>query len=79
MTEPVIAQKAPYPIDIEKGRKYAWCACGLSGKQPFCDGAHKVTEIRPVVFEADESKKVWFCGCKYTKNQPYCDGTHKSL
>ncbi|MFO1189456.1 MAG: CDGSH iron-sulfur domain-containing protein [Alphaproteobacteria bacterium] len=79
MTEPVVAQKAPYGIDLEKGNKYAWCACGLSQKQPFCDGSHKVTELRPVVFTADESKKVWFCGCKHTKKQPYCDGTHKGL
>jgi CDGSH-type Zn-finger protein len=79
MTEPVIAQKSPYAVDLEKGKKYAWCACGLSKKQPFCDGAHKVTELRPVVFTAEESKKVWFCGCKHTKKQPYCDGTHKSL
>jgi CDGSH-type Zn-finger protein len=79
MTDPVIAQKSPFPVDLVKGTNYAWCACGLSKKQPFCDGAHKATDLKPFKFTAEESKKVWFCGCKYTKKQPYCDGTHKSL
>mgnify|MGYP000885729106 CR=1 FL=1 len=25
----------------EKDKTYFWCACGLSQKQPFCDGSHK--------------------------------------
>ena len=37
MSEPTIAQKAPYPVDVEEGKKYFWCACGKSSKQPFCD------------------------------------------
>jgi CDGSH-type Zn-finger protein len=38
---PTIAQKAPYPVDVEEGRTYYWCTCGNSKKQPFCDGSHK--------------------------------------
>jgi CDGSH-type Zn-finger protein len=41
MMKPVVAQKAPYSIDVKVGKKYAWCACGLSKNQPFCDGSHK--------------------------------------
>jgi len=33
-------QKNPYKIIVEKGKTYFWCACGLSQKQPFCDGSH---------------------------------------
>ena len=27
---PIIAQKAPYPVDLEAGKTYFWCACGQS-------------------------------------------------
>ena len=40
MTEPVVAQKAPYGVEVESGKTYFWCACGKSSKQPFCDGSH---------------------------------------
>lgn len=79
MAEPVVAQKAPYPVDVEAGKTYWWCACGLSKKQPFCDGSHAGLGIQPMKYEAGQSKKLFFCGCKATKNQPLCDGGHKGL
>ena len=79
MSEPVPAQKAPYKVTVEAGRTYAWCACGRSSNQPFCDGSHKDTGLAPVTFKAEETKDVWLCGCKQTGNKPYCDGTHSSL
>jgi CDGSH-type Zn-finger protein len=47
-----------------------------AGDKPFCDGSHKVTDIKPVVFVAEETKKAHLCMCKQTKNKPYCDGSH---
>ena len=79
MSEPVVAQKAPYPVDVEAGKSYFWCSCGKSAKQPFCDGSHKGTDFNPLKFEATETKTVYFCGCKKTANSPLCDGAHKSL
>ena len=79
MTDPVIAQKSPYGVQVEAGKTYAWCACGRSQNQPFCDGSHKETGMTPVVFKAEESKEVWLCGCKQTKSQPGCDGSHNRL
>lgn len=79
MDMPVIAQKAPYKEQLKAGRIYWWCACGLSSKQPFCDGSHKGSGISPVKVEIPEAKEVYFCGCKNTKDSPYCDGTHKQL
>ena len=73
-------QNAPFVRDEQPGRK-AWCACGESAKQPFCDGSHSRlnTGKVPVIVELTEAKKVAWCGCKETKTPPFCDGTHKTL
>lgn len=76
MNKPVRAADTPYAINVEAGRKYFWCSCGKSAKQPLCDGSHSGTEFTPLRYEATESKKVFFCGCKVTKKQPLCDGSH---
>jgi len=78
MTEPKIAQKTPYVLELEPG-KYRWCACGRSAKQPFCDGSHKGTDFTPVEFTLDNKTKVALCGCKRTATPPHCDGTHQKL
>ncbi len=78
MAQPVIAQKAPYALDLAAG-DYWWCACGKSAKQPFCDGSHKGGEFLPMKFTIDEAKKVWMCGCKASGTKPFCDGTHNKL
>lgn len=79
MAEPIVAQKSPYPVELEAGKTYFWCACGRSRKQPFCDGSHKDTGISPLAYSTAEAKKVWFCGCKSTKKSPLCDGSHNAL
>lgn len=79
MAEPVIAQKAPYDVVVSAGKKYWWCACGRSKKQPFCDGSHKDSGLEPVQFTAAKTETVWLCGCKRTGGKPFCDGTHGKL
>jgi CDGSH-type Zn-finger protein len=79
MSEPKIAAKHPIKVNLEAGKTYHWCSCGLSQNQPFCDGSHKSTEFKPLAWQATESKEAWLCQCKRTKNAPYCDGTHKTL
>ena len=79
MSEPTIASREPFAVEVEAGKTYFWCACGKSASQPFCDGAHKGSSMSPMVYEAEESRTVFFCGCKQTKNQPFCDGSHNNL
>jgi len=35
------ATKQPIDVKLEAGKTSAWCRCGLSKGQPFCDGSHK--------------------------------------
>lgn len=79
MASPTIARRKPYLVEVQKGKTYLWCACGLSKKQPFCDNSHKATEFKPVKWVADQSGEKLFCACKHTKEQPFCDGTHNQL
>ena len=79
MADPVVAQKAPYGVDVEAGKSYFWCACGKSSNQPFCDGSHEGTDFLPMKYKAEESRKLFFCGCKATSNGPFCDGSHSKL
>ncbi len=79
MADPITAQTAPYKFEVESGRKYFWCACGRSKKQPICDGSHSGTGITPIVYESEAAQTVWFCGCKASGKKPLCDGTHKSF
>jgi CDGSH-type Zn-finger protein len=73
-------QKNPYKIIVEKGKTYFWCACGLSQKQPFCDGAHKKEgKSKSIKYLAEESKEIFFCRCGITKRLPFCDGSHSKL
>ena len=80
MPEPKIAQRGPYVKEETPGKK-AWCACGHSANQPYCDGSHgrMMTGMSPVIVEITEAKKVAWCGCKHSKNKPYCDGSHRDL
>lgn len=76
---PIIVQKAPFPVEVEAGKTYFWCACGKSANQPFCDGSHKGSSFVPVKWTAEASKKAFFCGCKHSATAPLCDGSHKGL
>jgi CDGSH-type Zn-finger protein len=81
MDNPKCAGTAPIAVELEAGKKYAWCSCGLSERQPFCDGNHNQDgcDYRPMVFTADKAETVYFCTCKQTGNSPRCDGSHNAL
>ncbi|XP_060533325.1 CDGSH iron-sulfur domain-containing protein 3, mitochondrial [Cylas formicarius] len=77
----VVYDKKPFRMTLEAGKRYSWCLCGRSKKQPLCDGTHKNEQLRitlkPVKFAVEETKEYWLCNCKQTAHRPFCDGTHK--
>lgn len=77
MATPTRAGDAPIAMELESGKNYAWCKCGESKNQPFCDGSHKETNYQPEVFSVEETKTYYLCNCKATNNDPFCDGSHK--
>ena len=80
MENPATPQKNPYKVKVEKNKTYFWCACGLSQKQPFCDGSHKKdANFKSVKYFAKSDKALFFCGCKTTKHPPFCDNSHSKL
>jgi len=79
MDKPVVADNKPSVVRLEKGKKYYFCVCGRSKKQPFCDGSHKSTSFTPKAFTADKNGDAYLCACKHSSNIPFCDGTHKQF
>lgn len=78
-TVPIIANVKPIKVELEAGKNYFWCQCGLSQSQPFCDGSHAGTDIKPLRFTAEKTGNAGLCQCKSTANAPFCDGTHATL
>ncbi|MHC4472973.1 MAG: CDGSH iron-sulfur domain-containing protein [Planctomycetota bacterium] len=79
MSTPEIAGRKPVSCEVSAGQSYAWCACGRSEGQPFCDGSHRGTGLAPVPFSAEASESVALCMCKRTHTPPCCDGSHANL
>jgi CDGSH-type Zn-finger protein len=77
--DPVVTQLSPYQVALEEGKSYAWCACGKSAKQPFCDGSHKGSGLTPMRFTAEKTAVENLCGCKASEDKPFCDGSHNML
>jgi CDGSH-type Zn-finger protein len=78
MVDPEIAARGPYVLDVQPGY-YAWCACGKSRKQPFCDGSHAGGPFVPVIEHVEQPRRIAWCGCKRTRTKPFCDGAHSCL
>lgn len=79
MSKTVVASRKPFMVELQAGRRYAWCACGRSRRQPFCDGSHAGSGFQPMPFTADADREVLLCGCKRTGRGPFCDGSHNAL
>lgn len=76
MELPKRAGDTPVAVELEEGKTYAWCSCGLSENQPYCDGKHAGSDFMPIVEKAEATETKYFCNCKQTSNGPLCDGSH---
>lgn len=77
---PLIAGNKPCYKELVAGRRYLWCSCGRSKRQPFCDGSHIGTGFEPLAYTAGfAGEEALFCTCKRTGTPPFCDGTHSNL
>jgi len=73
-------KKSPTKVRLEEGKEYAWCACGTSTTEPFCDSlSHIGTSLDGIPIHVKETKDYNLCSCKQTKTPPFCDGTHKTV
>lgn len=81
MKKPYIAQRCPHNLQLEPGKEYLYCACGLSKTTPFCDGSHQGTPFKPIPFKAKAQKYSSICGCRRNDPEagPYCDGNHNDI
>lgn len=79
MDKPTVFDIKPVSANLESGKSYHWCSCGRSNHQPFCDGSHRESTMRPVEFVAEGDGSAMLCQCKQTANPPYCDGSHTKL
>ena len=74
--KPVVANNQPVKVSLAKGEAYAFCTCGQSSQQPFCDGSHVGTDFKPQQLAAEEASDAYLCQCKHSSNLPFCDGSH---
>ena len=76
---PLIAQKAPYPVEVEGGKDLLLVRLRQVGQAAVLRWLAQGHQFNPVKYTAEASKKVFFCGCKHTAKAPLCDGTHNKL
>ncbi|CRG99091.1 CDGSH iron-sulfur domain-containing protein, putative [Plasmodium relictum] len=65
----------PYLVKVEKKKVYWYCTCGTSKIQPWCDGSHKGTGFKPMMYIPQSSGYRLLCGCKQSLHKPHYDFT----
>ena len=79
--DPIVRALTPLRLEVVEGKTYFWCACGRTTTEPWCDGSHKATTIRPVKWVAPKSGTASICVCRATRRpgRVLCDGSHAAV
>lgn len=67
MPDPITLKMKHAEITLEPGT-FAWCTCGKTATPPFCDGTHRGTKFKSVLFKLPEKRKEWLCQGDQTTN-----------
>lgn len=47
-------------IEVEKEKTYYLCSCGESARYPFCDGSHRGTDKKSILYTARYTGEIDF-------------------
>ena len=64
MPEPKRASDTPYAVEVEEGKSYWWCSCGLSNQQPFAMDPTRAESLVLLNIRLKHPKKYFFVGVK---------------
>ncbi len=78
MTEPTIAQKAPYATACRSRQDLLLVRLRGVQEPAVLRRLAQGLGFRPS-FNAEKEGTAYLCGCKQSKNGAFCDGSHKSL
>ena len=79
MSDPVIAQKSPYPVEVVEEKSTFGVLAAKALVNPFAMDLTRGTDFLPQTYTASANRTLYFCGCKHTKGAPLCDGAHNAL
>lgn len=43
-------------LKVRKGQTYCICTCGRTTQPPLCNGAHKGSGIKPLIYKAEKDE-----------------------
>lgn len=66
-----------YRVELKSGQTIFVCACSKTNNPPFCDGSHKGSGIRSIMYTSTEDKTVYLCKCGKSKTLPLCENNQE--
>ena len=78
--QPMVAGKAPIPIEVEAGKDYWWCVCGKSSEAAVLRRQPQGFELlADEVHRAGDEEARSSAPASRRPVEPLCNGAHKAL